>query len=365
MWRLVSVIAALVVVFFSRSASAAVELYTVGPGSYLFSRYGHSLLCVDTRCYDYGVPDREDAVHMGWASIRGQPIFIAVGIDKEVAVKTFKDQGRQLEKQILPLSFVETQKLTERLERDVATRAAYAYHPYFANCTTQLRDRIDEVTEGRLRKGKNDPVQTRFRDMSEAGLSGKLFELTALAFLLGGPSERKPTQWEAMFLPEGLRDGVRDRFGASIEKVAEQQAVVLPTSRAVGRIVLIVLAVVLASVVRFSAKRARMRIGIATVAIVLGVMAIVAELVALLVVWPEFRQNWALAVLLPTDLAMPWLHDRYLRIYAMARAGLAAVLLLLEIGGVIAQPLIPVCVLVLLPMFAIVSTLRDRSLRAA
>lgn len=360
MSRLVSLFAALVVFFFAATASASVvELYTFGPGSYLFSRYGHSLLCVDARCYDYGVPDRDEAVHMSWASIRGQPIFIAVGIDKEVALKAFRDQGRQVERQILPLAYVEIERLRERMERDVTTRAAYAYHPYYANCTTQLRDRLDEATEGKLRPGKNAPVQLRFRDMSEQGLSGRLFELTALAFLLGGPSERRPTQWEAMFLPEGLRDGVADRFGATAVKLDEQKAVILPTSRAVGRIALVVLAIVLGAVVRGTAKR-RMRIGIVTTAIALGGLALVADVVAATVVWPEFRQNWALAALLPSDLAMPWLSQRNLRIYALARAGLAGVLFLLEIVGVVAQPLIPVCLLVAMPMLAIASVIKER-----
>src|SRR3954452_20426343 len=137
MSRVVALLTALVVLLFAHAASAAVELYTFGPGSYLFARYGHSLLCIEERCYDYGVPDREDPTHMTWASIRGQPIFIAVGIDKELAVKTFRDEGRSVERQVLPLSYVEIEKLKARVEKDVTTRAAYAYHPYFANCTTQ------------------------------------------------------------------------------------------------------------------------------------------------------------------------------------------------------------------------------------
>jgi hypothetical protein len=300
-------------------------------------------------------------VHMSWGSIRGEPIFVAVAIDEEVALLAFRDQGRAIERQRLELGEEETAKLRDRLERDVATRAAYAYHPYFANCTTELRDRLDEATAGRLRAGRNQAATMRFRELSEEGLSGKLVELAALAFLLGGPAERRPTPWEAMFLPEGLRDAVADRFGAAPEKVAEAQRVVLPTSRAVGRIALVALAIALSGLVRWAGRTsrgARARVGVAVAAFVLGGLALSAYGVAALVVWPEFRRNWALAALLPTDLAMPWLSPRALRVYATARAALAGVLVVLEIVGVVAQPLIPVCVLVALPMLAIASVAR-------
>lgn len=364
---------ALFVIVAPRAARAddapLVDLYTIGPGSYLFSRYGHSLLCVRRaagpqdapgRCYDYGVPDRDEALHMAWASIRGQAIFVPIAIDETIVLDTFRGQGRSIERQRLALSSVEAARLADALERDVRERRAYAYHPYFANCTTQIRDRIDEATSGRLRPGKKDAPTQRFRDMAEAGLSGRLVELGALAFLLGGPSERRPSPWEAMFVPETLRDAVTDRFGVAPERVAERQAVILPTSRAVGRLALVVLALALSIFVRHALRR-RPRVGLAVLAFVLGGMAIVADFVAALVVWPEFRQNAALALLLPTDLLLPWLPSRWLSRYALARAVLAATMAALEIGGVIAQPILPVALLVGLPMFAIFSALRERA----
>lgn len=354
-------------------ADLKVDLYTVGPGSQLFSRYGHSLLCVrdeadaDGQCYDYGVPDREDAMHMTWASIRGEPIFIAIRIPESVAINVFRDQGRAIERQHLPLAQSEAKSLADRLEGDVATRRAYAYHPYFANCTTQLRDRIDEQTGGRLRAGKSGPATMRFRDLAEEGLSGRAVELTTLAFILGSPSERKPSPWEAMFLPNGLRDGVAERFSALPEHVADHQAVVLPTSRAVGRLFLVLLAFVLFAVVRYGARGGmssdalspRFRRSLFVVAAVLGTMALVVELVAVVVVWPEFRQNWALLFLLPTDFALPFLRPKTIRSYARARIVMAGLAVLLEIGGVIGQPMIPLAVLIALPMAGLASALRE------
>lgn len=358
--RAVAVLVAFVALLAApRIARADAVLYTIGPGSYLFSRYGHSLICVDARCYDYGVPDRDEAVHMTWASIRGQAIFVPVAIDESFALEVFRSQGRSIDKQRLPIGDAEVKKLKDLLERDVREKRAYAYHPYFANCTTAVRDRLDEALGGRLRQNRQNPVAARFRDLSEEGLSGRLGELTLLAFLLGDPAERKPTGWEVMFLPDALRDGVTEQLRVVPERLEETKAVILPTSRAIGRAALVILAVILVAVVGWGAKRlekgdarrARIALGIASA--VLGGMALVAELVALLVVWPEFRHNWALVALLPTDLAMPWLSRRHLAIYARARAALAGGLFVLELAGVVAAPIIPVCVLVALPMLSI------------
>ena len=54
-------------------ATRTVYLYTIGPSGEFPSRFGHSLLCVREagrdvpeggRCYDYGVPDRDDIAHI-------------------------------------------------------------------------------------------------------------------------------------------------------------------------------------------------------------------------------------------------------------------------------------------------------------
>jgi hypothetical protein len=360
-------LAALVALFAGeRAARADAVLYTIGAGDYLYSRYGHSLLCVDGRCVDYGVPDREDALHMAWASVRGEPIFVPVAVDEQVALGVFRGQGRSIDAQRLPLSEAELGKLRARLDADLRERRAYAYHPYRSNCTTQVRDRLDEAMNGRLQAARSRRVTATYRDLSEEGLSGRLGELTLLAFLLGDPAEQKPTGWDVMFLPEGLRDGLTEQLHVVPERLEERKAMILPTSRAVGRAALVILALAVAGLVRWGARDARAggapsrraRIALGVAASVLGGMALIADLVALVVVWPEFRHNWALLALLPTDLAMPWLSPRRLRLYALGRVGIAALLAALEVAGVIAQPMLHLSIVVAVPMLSIAALAR-------
>jgi uncharacterized protein DUF4105 len=120
--RRIAAFLGLALVFFSFDARAAqtVDLYTIGPSGEFPSRFGHSLLCIrpadkDTpengRCYDYGVPDREDIPHVVWAAFRGVPSFVPIAIDEPRVIAVFKGQGRQIEKQRISLAPEEADKL--------------------------------------------------------------------------------------------------------------------------------------------------------------------------------------------------------------------------------------------------------------
>jgi hypothetical protein len=248
------------------------------------------------------------------------------------------------------------------LQDDVDQKIGYAYHPYWRNCTSVLRDHLDAATKGRLRAGPFTPAPGKFREIFEEGLSGRLVELTLMALVLGSPeNNRVPTPWESMFLPINLRDGVRDRLGGSIEKLADRQAVILPTSRAIGRVVLFFLAFVLFVATRISLRRKRSKVGVWISALTLGFLGTSLAIISALVVWPEISHNWALALLLPTDFALPYLFTkkrRLLVVYARVRIAVAILLALLELASVISQPLLPLVALVVFPFAGILGALR-------
>jgi hypothetical protein len=346
-----------------------IDLYTIGPSGEFPSRFGHSFICAreagnDTpengRCYDYGVPESEDMVHVAWTAMRGTPSFVPVAVPEVQVYKFFKDQGRQIERQRIPLSEEEAQKLVSGIEEEVREKRAYAYHPYWANCTTKLRDHLDAATNGRLRKGPSIIPKGGLRDYMEEGQSGRLGILTLMALYLGEGNDHVPTPWEAMLLPTVLRDGVAERFSTQPEKLEDRLAVILPTSVAIGRISVFFIAFVLFLAVRLTARRGRLRLGLMIVGGVLGTFAVSIELAAALVKWPEISHNWSLLLFLPTDLALPYLTGRRLTLYLKVRMSMAAVFAVLEIANVIHQPMLPLVALIVLPMAGVLSALRDR-----
>jgi hypothetical protein len=370
---LCQVLAIILVLGVARAAHAeiphrTVDLYTIGPSGEFPSRFGHSLLCVreagkDTaesgHCYDYGVPDREDMPHIVWTAVRNTPSFIPVKIDEPIVVKFFKDQGRQIERQRVPMTAEEVEKLVSAIDDEIREKRAYAYHPYWANCATKIRDHIDAATNGRLRKGPSQPPKGSLREYMEEGHSGRIGILTVMALYLGEGNDRVPTSWEAMLLPAVLRDGVAERFQAPPEKLEERLAVVLPTSGAIGRMVVFFLAFVLFVSARIAARRRKLRAGLMIVGSALGLLAISIELAAVLVKWPEVSHNWALLLLLPTDLLLPFLTGKRLAVYLKARIAMALLFAVLEIANVIHQPMLPLVALVVLPLMGILSAMKE------
>lgn len=377
--RVLAALLVAVALLFVRTASAAdgkapaIDLYTIGAGDYFYARFGHTLLCVrpagsdvtalEASCYDYGVPSRQEFFSIGWGAVRNRVDFVPVIVPEKVVIDFFKGQGRSVERQHIPLMPDEAVEVARRLESDVERKVGYAYHPYWRNCTSALRDHLDAATKGRLRAGPFTPAPGKFREIFEEGLSGRLVELTLMALVLGSPeNNREPTPWESMFLPTNLRDGVRDRLGAPIEKLAERQAVILPTSRAIGRIALFFLAFVLFVSIRISLRRKRLRAGLWVAGITLGSLGTFVAIVSALVAWPEIRNNWALLLLLPTDFALPFLLERkkLLVVYARVRIGVALLLAVLELASVVAQPVLPLVALVLFPFVGILGALRQQ-----
>lgn len=352
----------------AEASQRTVHLYTIGPSGEFPSRFGHSLLCVrdpgdDTpesgRCYDYGVPDREDVTHVVWTAIRRTPSFVPVAVAESVVLTFFKDQGRQIERQRLPLSAAEVETLVAGMDEEVREKRAYAYHPYWANCATKLRDHIDAATGGRLRQGPSQIPPGNLRELMEEGHSGRIGFLTVMALYLGEANDHVPTPWEAMLLPSVLRDGVAERFHAPPEMLEERVAFVLPTSRAIGRVLLFAVAFALFLSVRIAARRGKLRTGLMIVGVALGTLALSIELVSLLASWREVSLNWALVLLLPTDFALPFLKGKWLTMYLKARLVMAGLFTVLEIANVVHQPVLPLVALVALPMMGALSALRE------
>jgi len=338
------------------------ELVTVGPGSDDLSLYGHSALCLsadaapDGRCYDFGVPGGDkDPDALVWDTVRGRPRFVPIAVARSVLVATFEDMERSLWVQDLPLDDEQLTQLQASLEAAVATHEPYAYHPYYDNCTTRLRDALDKVTSGKLHEGADVPSSgPRFRALSEQGFSGRMFELAGLALFLGARADRQPTAWERMFLPVDLRDAVAVRLGAEPKQIYTRREAVIATSPQAGRVGLVVLGVLLAGAIAYASRKSprALRVAVGFAGLVLGVLGLMVDLVWLVTRIPEFAGNWAALVLLPTDgllaFAPPRLWPRYLAV----RLGMLALLAALSATGIVSQPLVAVCAFAALPLGA-------------
>jgi len=325
------------------------ELYTMGPGSDVFSQFGHAAVCVfDDRspeglCYNYGTTDFSTPLPLTWDVLRGRARFwVSVG-SADRMLEHYQRDDRTVYRQILPLAPEAARVAAARFARDARPEnRTYVYNHFADNCTTRLRDNLDAVTGGALRAGADAPYAASYRDLLRRGFSTDLLLLTAQELMIGRAVQRRPTLWEAMFLPDVLRAQVAARMGAPAEVVAERRHPIGRHGEAAGIWTLLLGGLGLAALAGTgvaSGRRAPRRAALALAGLTLGLLALVIDALALMSQLPEMRRNELLLVLLPTDLGLVFLGGRALRGYLGARLLLLVPVAAAAAVGWLVQPL--------------------------
>lgn len=339
----------------ARGAAPSIHLYTMGAGEHPFTRFGHAAMCVRGaeedwgRCYNYGTTDFSTPVPLSWDFVRGRALFWVSTQGEEAMVASYERQDRTVYRQELPLVPDEARALAEALLRSTEEdQRYYRYHHFLDNCTTRLRDLIDRHTSGALSREPGRPVDPSYREQARRGFAGDLPLLLASELVLGRGSDRPISRWEAMFLPDVLREEVAARLGARAEVAYARAAPLGGGSEALARGAMLGLGLGLAGLVA-----ALPRAGRAVAGLGLGGLAALLWGLAVATALPELRWNEVLLVLWPTDLLLPFLGARRLRGYAAARALALLVLSALSATGALSQPLVAPAAMVALPMLAL------------
>ncbi|HTE50607.1 MAG TPA: DUF4105 domain-containing protein [Kofleriaceae bacterium] len=327
-----------------------VELITMGAGDDLFEKFGHAAMCLvhdrgkrRTICFNYGTTDFESVQSLVWDFLRGRSEFWVSTTTRGRMIASYRAADRTVWRQILPLSPGQALEM-EGLLLDNAREENryYQYDHYRDNCSSRLRDLIDEVTRGALSAATDSEIQDMtYRELTRRGFADSAVLLLASDLLVGRATDRRPTTYDAMFLPEVLRAQVEARFGAHPTIFHERRGRAFPVDAGMGgRWVWVVLALAFAAPVAAARRTGRReRLAIAAAAIPLALIGVVLWTVALATTMPELRWNEAVLVFLPTDAALPFLPALWRARYAAARVALLAVVTLLLAIGVFHQPL--------------------------
>jgi hypothetical protein len=218
------------------SASApVVELLTIGPGRAIDERFGHSLLrVVDAETqrdeiYDFGVaelrrPDFVAAALMGRATLRlrraaSQPRF-----------EEYVQRGRQIDAERLNLSAEQVAELMARLELNLRPgNAEYVLDPIAENCSTRIRDLLDDVTRGALKRAAYQlPTSHSYREEILAELAGERLASLGFDLAMGPHGEDRVGAWQLSFAPARLREVVaaseNSAIGEGVRLVASSAA---------------------------------------------------------------------------------------------------------------------------------------------
>ena len=324
-------------------AAPRLDLYSMGPGDELFSRFGHSAICVEsessTRCYNYGSTTIEP-LRLTVGFVRSTARFEVARSSLEHMLEKYAVQDRRVWRQHLPLSDAQASELAKRLANDTKPENRhYMYDHFVDNCTTRIRDHLDGVTNGALSGPTRDvPWDRTLRDAVREGLSPDLPVAAGIEMVTGSYIDRVPSRWEAMFLPDELRDAVERSLGAVADEIRSPSHERISPWPLIGPALLAGGGIVWALLARAAGRSGRI-----ASAVVASLVGIVLWVVTLSAVAPSFRANLAAAFFWPTDLLL--LSRRWGRPYAIARAAIMVAIVVLSLLGVVKQSLLGPAVL--------------------
>jgi hypothetical protein len=328
-----------------------IELVTMGVGSLIWERHGHIALCVreadprDDRCYNYGIGDFAHPLAMTWGFFRGARSFWVGKAPLEAMLSIYRHADRTIWVQPLPLTAEQKTRVIAKLEHDVLeANRHYSYDHFWDNCTTRVRDVIDDAVGGKL-KAMTEPVDDRtFRDLAREGFYGMRVPLLITDIAMGRVTDRRPTYFERMFLPQYLREAVATLWGIQPITIYERRGAPAPSDSPSGRIWFALAIVLLTSPSwlfrRLGGRAGRWpRVGLAIAILPYALLGAVLMLLAIVSPLPYVRWNETCLVLLPLDVLVLVLPAERRRRYARARLVMLAVIAVLALVGVIEQPL--------------------------
>jgi hypothetical protein len=345
--------------------SPTIELVTMGIGSLIWERHGHIALCVvyldREDCYNYGVGDFHDPVAMGLGFLRGKHSFWVAKQSFDEMMWIYHYTDRTIWRQPLPLTSEQKQKVIDKLESDILEENKYyAYDHFEDNCTTRVRNILDDATGGAFKSIANEPTDGKtFRDLARDGFFGMRIPLLITDLAMGRSTDRVPTYWERMFLPQYLREAVVKKWGVkpivwyqrkgdrtiTDKKLCNDGSIVHEPDDCEphgpsGRILFVLAILGLTAPAWATRLWGRFqRVGMAFTVVPMSLIALVFWFIAIITPLPYLHLNETCLILMPFDLALLMLPARIRVRYAQGRVGMLAIVALLMLIGVLAQPI--------------------------
>ncbi|MFO7978949.1 MAG: DUF4105 domain-containing protein [Bacteroidales bacterium] len=192
------------------SHAAQMSLLTASPGQELYSVFGHSALRVvdpvtgKDEVYNYGTFDF-DTPFFYYKFARGQLLYKLAVTTYDRFIWEYQHEGRAMYEQTLYLpreqmleiyAFLQTNRLPEN--------RYYAYDFFYDNCSTRLRDLIEEFVNPDWGHDPYPDREVTFRDMLKPYVNRLPWSRFGTDLALGLPADKVVSPWHAMFLPDEM-----------------------------------------------------------------------------------------------------------------------------------------------------------------
>ena len=211
------------------AAEKEAHLIIVGPGDPIYTYWGHIGIAIDdpdsgiSSFYDFGnFSFHSDNFYIDFAM--GRMLYLGMETPTGYFISYSLTEDRDLIAYPLNLGEPEIEILHQRLEWWMQPdNREYLYDYFLANCSTIIRDVLDEAVGGALAEAATDGIGVSFRHLARTGAHPSVAAEILIHFLLGPAQDNEIDEWEWMFLPEAVamvaadfeytgRDGARRKL---------------------------------------------------------------------------------------------------------------------------------------------------------
>ena len=222
MFKKLTILFCLVLSFFQGSFaqqqdSIRVTLLTCSPGQEVYSLYGHTAIRLQVpkdrldEVFNYGVFDMSKP-NFVWHFVLGQTDYMVQPIPWEYFIIDYDRRGSSITEQELNLTQGEASRLLSNLiENSRPENREYRYSFLYGNCTTKVRDMVEEVIMGRIQYPNALPHETA-REILHHYTVHHPWAQEGNDLLLGSEMDTIMSERAAMFIPENLMQAFDEAF---------------------------------------------------------------------------------------------------------------------------------------------------------
>lgn len=153
--------------------------------------------------YNYGVFDMSKP-YFAWHFVLGQTDYMVQPVPWESFVKEYQERGSSITEQVLNLMPAEARRLMNALgENCLPENCEYRYNFLYKNCTTMVRDMVEQSVTGRIQYPDTLPHHT-FREILHHYTAEHPWAQEGNDLLLGAEVDTILSEHASMFVPENM-----------------------------------------------------------------------------------------------------------------------------------------------------------------
>jgi hypothetical protein len=224
-----------------KGENVTLSLLTMGSGTRIWELFGHNAIWIHDNVtqrdtvFNWGVFSFSQS-HFILRFLKGDMLYAMGGDSLQWIGIAYRYLNRSVYSQELDLTAAEKDSVLKQIQWYARPENVnYKYDYFLDNCSTRVRDIVDNALHGQLRAQAGERTGRTYRWHALRLMQDNLPLVVGVDIGLGRPAHRELTKWQEMFLPRKLHDfagslTIRDSAGAT-RKLVKRETLLYQATR--------------------------------------------------------------------------------------------------------------------------------------